>query len=141
MAYLVKLGRQTGQAHDKASAGHGLVLPCPSGIAATLLLVIGIRLKLRDQHARTAIGAQGSIDLIQVTLASFDGHPIDELSHIVGIDFLSTFIGVFVHKHDVQIAAIAQFLAPQLAITNDGNCGRFAVTIFEPIPTPTGSHA
>ena len=141
MAYLVKLGRQTGQAHDKASTGHGLVLPCPGRIAATLLLVIGIGLKLRDQHARTPIGTQRCVDLIQITLARFDRHPIDELSHIVGIDFLSPLIGVFVHKHNVQIAAIAQLLAPQLAITNDGDCGRFAVTIFEPIPTPTGGHA
>ena len=48
---------------------------------------------------------------------------------------------VFVDKDDVQVAAIAQFLAAQFAVANDGNARTVAVALLHARPTPAGRHA
>ena len=45
---------------------------------------------------------------------------------------------VFINEHDVQIAAVAQLLAAQLAVGNDGELRRVAVAVFQVLPAPVG---
>ena len=90
---------------------HGLVFPCPCGVVTALVLIIGIGLKGGDQQARVAVWAQGRVDFVQITFAGFDREPVDQFAHIGCIDFTGTFVRVFIHKHDVKVAAIAQLFA------------------------------
>ena len=125
---------------NKACPSDCLVLPGPGRVAATLLLVAGIGLKAGDQQAGVPVGAQGGVNFKQIAFAGFHGQPVDQLAHQCGINLRGLFMGVFINKNQVQVAAIAEFLAPQLAIGNDGDLGRGAVFAFKALPAPAGGH-
>ena len=97
--------------HDKTRACHGLVLPGPCGVAAALLLVVGIGLKTGNQQPGVAVGPQGGVDLEKVALAGFDGQPGDQFAHKGGVNLRRLLMLVFVNEHNVQIAAVAELLA------------------------------
>ena len=134
----VKTLAQVVVAQHESCAGHGLVLPCPRGVAAALLLVVGIGGKRGDQHPRVAVGPQCGVNLIQITLARLDGQTVDQLSHQRGVDLAGTLVLIFIDENDVQIAAITQLLATQFAVGNDGKLVVLAMTVFETAPAPLG---
>ena len=137
----VKTGGQAGPAHDATGPRHGLVLPGPRGVAAALLLVVGIRLEAGDQQARAAVGAQGGVDFVHIAFRGLEGQPVDHFAHMAGIHLLGVFGVVIVDEHDVQITAITELFATQLAIADDDH-GRFIpVAVFQARPAPTGSDA
>ena len=117
-------------------ARHGLVFPGPRCVAATLLLVVGVGFKAGDQHARIAVGPQGGVDLVQVAFSGLHGQPVDQFAHQGGVDLTGTFIIVLVDEHNVEVTAVPQFLAAELAIGNDGKLMGLAVPGFEAIPAP-----
>ena len=128
-------------AQHKTGARHGLVFPGPGGVRAALLLVVGVSVKRGDQQAGVAVRAQRGVDLVQVAFAGFDGQPVDQLAHQVGIDLGCAFVVVGVDKHDVQVAAVAEFLAAKFAVGNDGQLGRLAMFVFQAAPAPAGGDA
>ena len=130
-----------GRVKHAAGPCHGLVLPSPGGVAAALLLVVGERAKAADQHPRVAVGPQRGVDFKQVAFTRFDRQPVDELAHKGRVDFTGVVVFVVEHKHNVQVAAIAQFFAAQFAVPDDGKSGLLAVAVFQAAPTPLCGHA
>ena len=130
LAHRLKARLKVGLADAKPRPGHGLVLPSPSGVAAALGLVVGKRLEVAHQQAGVAIGPQRGVDFVQIAFGGFDGQPVDDFAHVLGIDFAGLLVRVVVHKHNVQVAAIAQLFAAQLAVGQDGKSGRFAVALL-----------
>ena len=61
---------------------------------------------------------------------------MDEFAHKARVNFAGLLVRVFVHKHDVEVAAVAQFFSAQLAITHDGNKRLVTVTLLETLPHP-----
>ena len=135
---LARQRREVAAAQHKAGAGHGLMFPGPCRVAAALLLVVGIGLETADQQAGVAVGAQGGVDLEEVALAGLDGQPVDELAHIGGIDLGGALIFVVKDENNVQIAAVAQLFAAQLAVAHDAKTWRVAVAVFQARPAPLG---
>ena len=80
-AHCIKAAVKRGITQNTAGARHGLVLPGPGGVAATLLLVVGVGLKAGDQQTRASVWAQGGVDLVQITLTSLHGEPVDKLAN------------------------------------------------------------
>ncbi|KAF5288817.1 hypothetical protein FQR65_LT20891 [Abscondita terminalis] len=113
----------------------------PCGIAAALLLVVGVRGEAGHQKARVAIGPQRRVYFEQVAFAGLDHQPVDELAHEGRIDLGGTLVLVVEHEDDVQVAAVAQLLAAELAVADDGELRRFAVPVLEPAPAPARRHA
>jgi hypothetical protein len=85
-AHRIEAGGQVVAAQHEAGARHGLVFPGPGGVAAALLLVVGIGLEAGHQQARVAVGAQRGVDLEQIAFAGLDGQPVDQLAHEGGVD-------------------------------------------------------
>ncbi|OIQ66357.1 hypothetical protein GALL_520740 [mine drainage metagenome] len=132
---------QSGIAEHAAGPGDGLVFPGPGGIAAALLLVVGIRRKAGNEQAGIAVGAQCRVNFIQIALAGLDREPVDELAHQIGIHLGGAFVIVVKDKYKVQVAAVTQFLAAELAVGDDAKTGLLAVNFFEPAPAPAGGNA
>ena len=112
------------------------MLPSPCGVLAALALVVGVGFERGHQESRIAVGPQGCVDFVQIAIACFNSQPVDEFAHIGRVNFAGAFVRVFVHKHDVQVAAIAQFFAAQFAVGEDGKEGLVAVALFEVLPYP-----
>ena len=140
-AHLVKTRGQRCITQHAAGACHGLVLPGPGGVAAALLLVVGIGRKADDQQTRAAIGPQGGVDLKQITFAGLDREPVDDLADQGRINLAGLLVLVFVNKHNVEVTAVTQLFAAQLAVGNDGELGRLAVAGFQALPAPVGGQA
>ena len=140
-AHLVKTRGQRCVTQHAAGSRHGLVFPGPGGVAAALLLVVGVSRKADDQQARAAIGPQGGVDLKQITFAGLYSEPVDDLAHQRGIDLAGLLVLVFVNKHNVQVAAVTQLFAAQLAVGNDGELRLLAVAGFQALPAPVGGQA
>jgi len=115
---------------------HGLVFPGPGGVAAALLLVVGISRKTGHQQAGISVRPQGGVDLVQIALAGLYRQPVDQLAHKSGIHLGRALMIVFVNEHDVQVTAVAQLFAAQFSVGNDGNLRRFAVPLFQALPAP-----
>ena len=105
------------------------------------MLVIGIGAEGCYQQTRVAVGAQRSVNFVQIAFAGFDGEPVDEFAHQGPVDFTGALIVVFVDKHNVQVAAVAQLQAAELAVGNDGQLGLVAVAGFQADPAPVGAGA
>ena len=114
LAHRIEARGQLRRTEHAARARDGLVLPGPGGVAAALLLIVGIGVEGRDQQARVAVRAQRGVDLVQVTLAGLDGQPVDQLAHEGRIDLLRALVVVLVDEHDVEVAAVAEPLPPSL---------------------------
>ena len=125
-------------AHTKPRPRHRLVLPNPSGIGAALTLVIGKRFPRSHQQASTAIGAQGSVDFIHITLTGFDGEPLNELAGKSRVNLPCLRVIILVDKDDIEVAAVAQFLAAPFAIAQHSKTRQFTVAHFQPRPNPQG---
>jgi len=123
-------------AQHATGARHGLVLPRPCGVAATLLLVVRVGGKAGHQQARIAVGPQCGINFVEVTFAGFDGQPIDELAHQRAVDLAGAIVVIVVHKHDVKVAAVAQLLAAQFAVRNDAKAVVWTVPVLQAFPAP-----
>jgi hypothetical protein len=128
-------------AQHEAGARHGLVFPGPGRVAATVLLVVGVGVKGGDQQTRAAVGSQRGVDLEQVALGGLGGQPVDQLAHKGGIGLGGGLVGVFVDEDDVQVAAVAQLFATELAVTNDAELGHVAMARFQTLPDPLRGHA
>ena len=133
--------REVGTAEHEARARHGLVFPGPGGIAAALLLVVGVGVEAGHQQARVAVGTQRGVDLEQVSLAGLDGEPVDELAHEGRVCLGRALVVIVEDEDDVQVAAIAQFLAAQLAVADDAELWRLPMAVPEPGPAPLGRDA
>jgi hypothetical protein len=138
LAHRIKAFVQGRITEHTARPCHGLVFPGPGGVGTALLLVVGVGGKAGDQQAGIAVGAQRRVNFIQVAFAGLDSQPVDELAHQRGIDLRRVFVVVVKDKHDVQIAAVAQFLAAQFAVGNDAKPGLRAVRLFQLTPAPAG---
>ena len=111
---------QARAAEAAAGAGHGLMFPDPGGVAAALQLVVFKSGHGGGEQARVAVGAQGSVDFVQVAFAGFGGEPHDEFAHQRGVDFAGALVAVFVQKDQIQVAAVAQLQPAQFAVGDDG---------------------
>ena len=111
LAHRIKALPQVVATQNTAGPCHGLVFPGPGGVAATLLLVVGVSIKGGNQQAGIAVGSQSRVDLVQVAFAGLDRQPGDQLAYQGGIDLAGPFVVVCVDEHDVEVTAIAQFLA------------------------------
>ena len=127
---------QGGVADTKPRPCHGLVLPDPSAVAAALRLVSRKGFHAADQQTGAAIGPQRGVDFIDIAFAGFQGQPLDQFAGEQGIDFMRLRVFVLEHKHNVQIAAVAQFFATPFAIAHDGKAGRVTVPGFDAWPDP-----
>ena len=136
LSHRIKPRLQGSTAQNKARPRHRLVFPGPCRVAAALLLVGRVGIETGDQQAGAAIGAQGSVDFVQIALAGLHGEPVDQLAHKRRIDLGGAFIVIVKHENDVEVAAITQLLAPQLAVANDGKLRCFAVPVLEAAPAP-----
>ena len=87
------------------------MFPGPGGVRAALLLVVGVGAQGGYQEAGVAVRAQRGVDLVEVAFAGFDGQPVDQLAHQGAVDFARALVLVVVDKHNVQVAAVAQFFA------------------------------
>ncbi len=141
LAYGVKALTQARRAQHEAGARHGLVLPGPGGVAAALLLVVGIGLEAGHQQAGVAVRAQLGVDLEQVALARLHGQPVDELAHEGGVDLGGAVVVVVENEDDVQVAAVAQLFAAQLAVADDGELRFVPVAALQSLPAPAAGHA
>ena len=117
------------------------MLPGPGGVAAPAHLVALKAGDGSDQQARIAVGPQRGVDVKQLTGGGAQRQPGDELAHKVAVDLLGPvrvgFVGVVVQKHQVQVTAVAQLLAAQLAVGDDGKVRHGAVVQTQPGPGPT----
>ena len=141
MAHALKARAQVVATQHTARARHGLVFPSPSGVAAALELVRGKGFKARDQQTRIAVGAQGGVNFVHIAFTGFHGQPIDEFAHHLAIDLAGALVVVVKHKHQVQIAAVAQLFAAQFAVGQDGQLGVGAVAGFQAAPAPAQGDA
>ena len=137
----LKARLQIDASQHATGTGDGLVFPGPCGVGAPLFLVIGIGAERRHQHAGIAIGAQRGVDFVQIAFAGFHGEPVDQLAHQCAINLCGPIVGIVVDKHDVQVAAVAQLLAAQLAIGNDRQLWHIAMAHFEARPAPSRGDA
>ena len=117
------------------------MVPGPGGVAAALLLVVGVGVEGGDEQAGVAVGPQVGVDLVQIAFAGLDREPVDELAHQGGIDFGGALVFVLVDKDDVEVAAVAEFLAAELAVGNDGELRVFAVPPGQAAPAPARGDA
>ena len=136
----VEAGRQRGVAGAKPGPGQGLMLPGPGGVAAAPDLVALEGGDRGHEQARVAVGSQRGVDVEQLAGGGSQRQPGDELAHKVAVDLLGAIrvglVGVVVQEDHVQIAAVAQFFAAQLAVGNDGKAGCLAVVLAQPGPDP-----
>ena len=137
------MGRYAGQAGGKTCPREGLVFPGPGGVAAAPDLVAVEGRDRGHEQARVAVGPQRGVDVEQLARTRAQREPGDEFAHEGAINFLQPllvvlvlFEAVVVQEDHVQVAAIAQFLAAQLAIGDDRQPRLFAVTLFEARPGP-----
>ena len=135
-AHCLKAYLQGAVAQDAARPCHGLVFPGPSGVGAALLLVIGVGGKAADQQAGVAVRPQGGVDLVQIAFAGFDREPVDDFAHQHGVDLARVVVHIVVHKDQVQVAAVAQLFAAELAVGDDGHIGAALVRVFQTPPAP-----
>ena len=132
-------GRRAG---GKARPRQRLVLPGPGGVAAAAGLV---GLEGGDgghEQARIAVGPQRGVDVEQLAGRGAQRQPGDELAHEGRVDLLGTLllvfggVGVVVDEDDVEVAAVAQLLAAELAVGDDGQPRRRAVALLQARPGP-----
>ncbi len=129
--------RADGQiARAAARPGERLMFPGPRGVAAAAALVAVEGLDAGDQQPGIAVGAQPGIDFEQTACGGVRGEPPHQLAGEGGVDFLRPVRAVVVEKDDVEIAAVAQFLAAEFAVGDHGEGGLFAVTLRQFLPAP-----
>ena len=123
-----------------ACARDGLVLPGPGGVAAALSLVTLEGGDGGDEQPRVAIGPQRGVDVEQLAGRGAQGEPADELSREGGVDLGRAvgvgLVGVVEQKHDVEVGAVAQLLAAELAVGDHGEARVVAVALLQVLPGP-----
>ena len=62
--------------------------------------------------------------LEQVAFGRLGRQPVDDLAHVSRVGLGRALVLVFVDEHDVQVAAVTEFLASQFAVTQDGEARR-----------------
>ena len=119
------------------------MLPGPGGVAAAADLVALEAVDRADQQARVAVGPQRGVDVEQLAGGGAQRQPGDQLANEVAVDLLRTvaiigtgLVGVVVEKHHIEVAAVTQLFATQLAVGDDGEVGRLAVVLAQPRPGP-----
>ena len=117
----------------------GLVFPGPGGVAAAAAAG-SARSRDRDQQARVAVGPQRGVDVEQPPAAVRSGQPGDQLAHARSRTTSSALrlgvVVVVVQKHHVQVAAVAQLLAAELAVGDDGEAGPSRWRLMRSRPAP-----
>ena len=117
------------------------MLPGPGGVGAAVFLVVGVGFEAGHQQARAAVGPQRGVDLEQIAFTGLHGEPVDQLAHQRGIDFGGALVVVVEHEHQVQIAAVAQLFAAQLAVGDNAEQRRVAVLLAQQRPAPAQGDA
>jgi len=140
-AHGVEALAQRAAAEHEARTRHGLVLPGPGGVAAAPLLVVGEGLEAGHQQARIAVRAELGVDFEQVAFAGFHRQPVDELAHEGGVDLGGALVLVVEDEDDVEVAAVAQLLAAELAVADDAELRFLAVAPAQALPAPAGGQA
>jgi hypothetical protein len=135
-----KRGRHAGAAGGEARARQRLVFPGPRGVAAAAALVGLEAGHRRHQQPRVAVGPQGGVDVEQLAGRRAQRQPGDELAHEGAIDLLRAvlvgLVAVVVEEDDVEVAAVAQLLAAELAVGDDGQAAVVAVALAQARPGP-----
>ncbi|CAM5204190.1 hypothetical protein CDEF62S_04319 [Castellaniella defragrans] len=105
-----------GVARHEACAGEGLVFPGP-GLRHLVMFegCDGDR-----QQARVAVGAQPQVDLVQPSRGGQSREPGRHPAPQFRVAFARVLIRVVVQEHQIQVGGVAEFLAAQLAVGNDG---------------------
>ena len=124
----IALGQLGGSRHH-ARPRQRLMLPGPGLVA----LVVGEGFEGADQQAGAAAGPQAGIDFVQIAGPGARGQPIDNALHQFGekagiVDLARPggqlpFAGAIVQEHQIQIGAVIELDAAQLAVGDDGETG------------------
>ncbi len=113
-----------------AGAGEGLVLPHPGRFH----LVLAEGRHRTHQQSGIAVRAQAQVGLEQHAGRGAAGEPGVEALRQARIDFRRLRRVVVEQEHDVEVGGVAQFLAAQLAVADDGEVRFVAVALAQLAP-------
>ena len=119
-------------AGGKACAREGLVLPHPGRFE----LVLAKGLERCDEQAGLAVGAQAQIGFEQLACGGLARQPGAGALRQPGIDLGGLGRIVLIQEDDVEVGGVAQLLAAELAVADDGEAGLLAVPDLDPAPAP-----
>ncbi len=131
--------RDACQAGAPARPCQRLVLPGPRGVAAAPGLVVLERGHRRDQQTRVAVRAQRRVDLEQLAGGGAHRQPGDHLAHESAVDLgglVGIGLGIVVDEDDVEVAAVAELLAAELAVGDDRQLRLGPVGVLQMLPGP-----
>lgn len=97
-------------------------------------LVVTKRLDAADEQTGGAVGTQTQVGFIQHPCSRGAGEPGIDALRQSPIVLRGIVIRVVVHENDIQIGGVAQFLAAELAVTDDGEKGYVTVALAQPAP-------
>ncbi len=131
---------QRGRTGDETGPRQGLVFPGPRRVAAAAGLVLLEGADRRDQQTRVAVRAQRGVDVEQLAGGGAQRQPGDQLADEGCVDLLRL-LGVagraiVVEEDDVEVAAVAEFLAAELAVGDHRQPRLGTVALLEPRPGP-----
>jgi len=117
-------------AGGEARPGERLMLPHPGSLE--LILAEGV--KRADEQAGIAVGTQPQVGLEQQAGRRLAGKPGVEPRGEARIVFRSKQIRIVVEENQVEIGGIAEFLAAEFSIADDGETRRLDVTLVQLAP-------
>ena len=121
-AHRLEARRQPLDAGAPARARQRLVLPGPRRVAAAAGLVVLERRHRRDQQAGVAVRPERRVDVEQLAGGGAHRQPGDELADEGAVDLgrlVGLGLGIVVDEDDVEVAAVAELLAAELAVGDD----------------------
>ncbi len=99
------------------------MLPGPG--ATGLILLEGIHTD--GQQTGIAIRAQTQVNIVETTGGGHGGQPAGHAASQFDVALHIILAGVVIEKHQIQVRGVANFLAAQLAVGDDGKAGRGVV--------------
>ena len=117
-------------AGHKTGAAEGLVLPYPG----VVVLVFGESFEAVGLEAAVAVGAQAQVGLVEAARAGAAGEPGGEAAGVFAVDVGGFGRAVVIQIHQIQIGAVGQLFAAELAIADDGEAGDGAVGFGHGLP-------
>ncbi|MNQ52715.1 hypothetical protein D3C85_667420 [compost metagenome] len=129
-ADLLEAGAHLGVARGVAGARQRLVFPGPG----MLVLILLEGLDGNGQQTGVAVWPQAQIHFVQAARRGHGGQPGRHAAAELGVDLGGIFARIVEQEHQVQVGRIAQFLAAQLAVGDDGKARRGAVHLVHQRP-------
>ncbi len=112
------------------------MLPGPGSVAASLKLIALERRHRGHQQPRITVRAQCGVDLVEHAESRLQRQPGQDLAHEGAVDLGSPIVIIVVDEDQIEIAAVAQFLAAELAVGDHRDPVLIAVALTQVLPAP-----